>query len=536
MHLRSLLMYRKYTYKSSGSLSRDIQSKVPDEQQQNISGINEGAGDKPEVPDAPEYRSESEEESWTYSQGEDDEDNDEHDSENNNDDEDDDQENFSGETESDNDEDDFMLNTPDYEIIEEENKEDDDDVMGGEQEDGEDEELYGDLNLNLDRRDAEMTDTQNNQETEEVHVTLTTEHPIVQQQSSSVSSDLVSKFINPSPDTGIDSILNPNVQSDIPVNVSVSATTETPSSDTTIPQPPIPIIQPQQQTHDSTTTTTLPEIPNFASLFGFERRVSSLETELSELKQTNQFAKALSSILGIVDNYLASKMKDAVNVAVQLKSNKLREEAQAENDEFLKQIDSNIKAIIKDQVKAQTSYAAAASLSEFELKKILIDKIKENKSMNRSDIQKNLYNTLIESYNSDKDLFASYGDVVTLKRGRDDQDKDEEPSAGSNRGTKRRRSGKEESSKEATQKESKSTSSSKGASRSQPKSSGKSAQAEEHGPRVDDLEEPLHQEFNTGNDDISPVREIIAVDERLWNPSGSQTPDREWNKTKTVDD
>ncbi|GJV25558.1 hypothetical protein Tco_1378253 [Tanacetum coccineum] len=141
----------------------------------------------------------------------------------------------------------------------------------------------------------------------------------------------------------------------------------------------------------------------------------------------------------------------------------------------------------------QTSYAAAASLLEFKLKKILIDKIKENKSMNRSGIQKNLYNTLIESYNSDKDLFASYGGVVTLKRGRDDQDKDEEPFAGSNRGIKRRRSCKVESSKETTQKESKSTSSSKGASRSQPKLSDKSAQAVEHGPRVDDLEEPLHQ-------------------------------------------
>ncbi|GJR65383.1 hypothetical protein Tco_0011448 [Tanacetum coccineum] len=128
--------------------------------------------------------------------------------------------------------------------------------------------------------------------------------------------------------------------------------------------------------------------------------------------------------------------------------------------------------------------------------------------MNRSDIQKNLYNTLIESYNSENDLFASYGDVVTLKRGRDDQDKDKEPSARSNRGRKRRRSDKEESSKEATQKESKSTSSSKGASRSQPKSSGKSAQAEEHGPRVDDFEEPLHQEFNTGNDDVSPAKEM----------------------------
>ncbi|GJT44134.1 hypothetical protein Tco_0952849 [Tanacetum coccineum] len=120
---------------------------------------------------------------------------------------------------------------------------------------------------------AEMTDAQTNQETEEVHVTLTTEPPVGQQQSSSVSLNLVSKFINPSPDTGIDSILNPNVQSYITVNVSVSA----PSFDTTIPQPSITIIQSQQQTHDSTTTTTipittLPEIPNFAFLFGFERR------------------------------------------------------------------------------------------------------------------------------------------------------------------------------------------------------------------------------------------------------------------------
>ncbi|GJU94501.1 hypothetical protein Tco_1319257 [Tanacetum coccineum] len=304
-----------------------------------------------------------------------------------------------------------------------------------------------------DDEDNDEHDSENNNDDEdddlenieEVHVTLTTEPPVVQQQSSSVSSYLVSKFINPSPDTSIDSILNPNVQSDIHVNVSVPATIEIPSSDTTIPQPPIPIIQSQQQTHD-TTTTTMPEIPT-------------------------------------LHLYL-------------LKSNKLKEEAQAENDKFLKQIDSNIKAIIKDQVKAQvskiipkvekyvteslgaevlarssnqpqTSYAAATSLSEFELKKILINKFEENNSMNRSDIQKNLYTTLIESYNSDKDLFALYGDVVTQKRGRDDQDKDEEPSAGSNRGTKRNRSGKEESSKEATQKESKSTSSSKGASRSQ---------------------------------------------------------------------
>ncbi|GKC84455.1 hypothetical protein Tco_1140172, partial [Tanacetum coccineum] len=409
------------------------------------------------------------------------------------------------------------------------------------------------------RSDAEMTDAQTNPEAEEAQVTLTTEPPVVQLQNSSASSDLVAKFINPSPDIGIDSILNPN-----------AAVSIIPSSATIIPETPIPIIQPQQQTHDSTTTTTIPTttvpvIPNFSSLFGSECRVSSLESNLSELKQTNQFAEALSSIPGIVDKYLASKVKDTVDVVVQLKSDKLREEAQAENQDFLNSLDSNMKRIIKEHVKAQTSktmtkvekyvtetlgaevlvrstnqpqtsYVVASSLSKLELKKILMDKIEENNSIDRSDVQKNLYRALLEAYNSDKDLLSSYGEVVTLKRGRDDQDKDEEPSAGSNRGSKRQRSGKEESSKEATQKESKSTSSSKGTTRSLPKSSGKSVQEEEHDPRVDDLEEPFHQEFDTGNDDVSPVREATDVDERLWNPSGSRTPDREWNQTKTVDD
>ncbi|GJU18479.1 hypothetical protein Tco_1146445 [Tanacetum coccineum] len=97
-----------------------------------------------------------------------------------------------------------------------------------------------------------------------------------------------------------------------------------------------------------------------------------------------------------------------------------------------------------------------------------------------------------ETYNSDKDFLYSYGEVVTLKRGRDDQDKDKEPSAGSNRGSKRQRSGKEESSKEATQKESKSTSSSKGTTISPPKSSGKSdVLRKEHDPRIQHLTQDL---------------------------------------------
>ncbi|GKF70002.1 hypothetical protein Tco_0203059, partial [Tanacetum coccineum] len=128
--------------------------------------------------------------------------------------------------------------------------------------------------------------------------------------------------------------------------------TNTPSSDTTTLQPSTLNIHSLQLLVTSTPTTfptiNLPEISNFASLFGFEQRVSLLEIKLSELKQTNQFVEAVSSILGIIANYLTSKMKEAVDVAVQLKSNKLREEAKAENQDFINSLDSNMNKIIKD--------------------------------------------------------------------------------------------------------------------------------------------------------------------------------------------
>ncbi|GJT27002.1 retrovirus-related pol polyprotein from transposon TNT 1-94 [Tanacetum coccineum] len=156
--------------------------------------------------------------------------------------------------------------------------------------------------------------------------------------------------------------------------------------------------------------------------------------------------------------------------------NRLRDEAQADNEDFINKLDDNIKKIIKEQVKEQvkvqvskilpkiektvneqleaevltrssneskTSHAIAANLSELELKKILIDKMESNKSIHRSNEQKNLYKALVAAYESDKLILETYGDTVSFKRRRDDKDKDEEPSAGSNRGSKRRRAGKE---------------------------------------------------------------------------------------------
>nr|GEX37918.1 retrovirus-related Pol polyprotein from transposon TNT 1-94 [Tanacetum cinerariifolium] len=83
-------------------------------------------------------------------------------------------------------------------------------------------------------------------------------------------------------------------------------------------------------------------------------------------------------------------------------------------------------------------------LSEMELKKILIKKMEGNKSIQPSDEQRNLYKALVEAYEADKIILDTYGEIVTLKRRHDDEsEKDEGPSAGSDRGSKRRREGKE---------------------------------------------------------------------------------------------
>nr|GEW95283.1 hypothetical protein [Tanacetum cinerariifolium] len=141
-----------------------------------------------------------------------------------------------------------------------------------------------------------------------------------------------------------------------------------------------------------------------------------------------------------------TRMNEAVKVAVQIQSDRLRDEAQRENDEFLKTVDENMQKIIKEQVKEQveTSYVVAANLFEMELKKILIEKMEGNKSIQRSAKQRNLYKALVEAYESDKIILDTYEETVTLKRRRDDDaDKDEEPSTRPDRGSKRRIEGKE---------------------------------------------------------------------------------------------
>ncbi|GKE41797.1 hypothetical protein Tco_1469081 [Tanacetum coccineum] len=81
----------------------------------------------------------------------------------------------------------------------------------------------------------------------------------------------------------------------------------------------------------------------------------------------------------------------------------------------------------RSSTESKTSLAISANLSKLEMKKILIEKMESNKSIRRSNEQKNLYKALVEAYESDKLILDTYGDTVSFKRHRDDEDKDEEP-------------------------------------------------------------------------------------------------------------
>ncbi|GJR99122.1 integrase, catalytic region, zinc finger, CCHC-type containing protein [Tanacetum coccineum] len=480
------------------------------------SGADEGTGVSLGVLDVPTYNSEDEQISWKSNDEDNDdevnmsEDDDDQNDDNADNEGDDDQDDDNEQTESDNDDDDFWSNDEAYDE-ETQGGNDEKEKMDEEESNEEEEvnELYRDININLKRRDIEMTDdnVQATQVIEDTHLIITAVTPEVQQQSSSVSSGFISNMLNPNPDTGIDSILNLNTETTSLVDVPVTTNVEMPpSSVTTLPPPPIPFSQPLQQTPVPTPTivpsTSLQNLPTFGSLFKFEDRVKALEDDFSEFKKTNLFAKAVSSI-----------------------PYRLREEAQADNEDFINKIDENMKKIIKEQVKVQvkeqvskilpkikksvneqleaevlirsskeakTSHVVATNLSELESKKILIDKMEKNKSINRSVQQKTLYKALVNAYESDKDILESYGDTVMLKRHRDDEDEDEEPSTSLDRGSKRRRARKEpESTSAPKEKTSKSTGKTKEGSKSHQKSTGNPAQAEEPIHADKDLEEPI---------------------------------------------
>nr|GEW22096.1 hypothetical protein [Tanacetum cinerariifolium] len=385
--------------------------------QANGSGAREGTGVIPGAPNVPTYGFDAEQISWKSSNDEDDDDQDDDNADDQNDDSADDEANDchddNEQTKSDNDGDDFVhpkLSTFDLEECLEEKL--DEEEEGSDQRfqtpshsESTDDEAYDEVtqgdNVKEEKMDEEMTN-----EKEEVNELYNDVNINLEGRDTKMTNDLL-----------------PNVQA----------------------------TQVIEDTHVIMTAVT-PKVQQ-------QSRVKALEDDFSEFKQTNLFAEAVSSILGIVDN-----IKEQVKVQVKEQVSKILSRI----EKFVnKQLEAEV--LTRSSNEAKTSHVVATNLSELELKKILIKKMKSNKSIYRSAQHKTLYKALIDAYETDKVILETYGDT----------------------GSKRRRSRKEpESTSEPKEKTSKSSDSSEEGSKSKTRSNDKSAQAEEEVYTFKDLEEP----------------------------------------------
>nr|GEW73589.1 hypothetical protein [Tanacetum cinerariifolium] len=371
-----------------------------------------------------------------------------------------------------------------------------------EEEEEEEDELYQDVNINQGRG------LQASLEIKDSHVTLTLVKPDGQQESLFVSSQFVTSMLNPTLDAGMESIFEtastsvaPLLIPTLPLTHSAIATITTTSQAPTLPTPIL--------------SEVLQNPLTFASVFRFNDRRKSLEENFSEVMQTNQFAGAVSTILGLVKDQVKAQVSKILPRIKQVVNEQLEAEV-----------------LTRSSISSRTSYAVAADLSEMELKKILIEKMEGNKSIQRSDEQRNLYKALIDAYEFDKIILKTYGESVTLKRRRDDdEDKDEEPSVGPDRGSKRRREGKEpESTSTPSETATKSVGRSITGSRFRQASVSESAFAEEPVQTTSQMEEPSHPEFETGADD-QPIVQSSQHPELFSQLQKPPTLNRDWNKT-----
>ncbi|GKA69240.1 hypothetical protein Tco_0775304 [Tanacetum coccineum] len=434
---RSLLKLRKLLLPNLNRLRRRLW--VSDEQHRKTSGTNEGTGTKPGVLDVPKYNSKSDKESWGDSgEEEDDDENNSEDEYDDDDDNDDDDGNDGNDGDGDDDDDD--------------NQEVDDT--------NDDDEETDNVNVNLGNEDIDTIDAD--------------QSGLGQQ---NVSQE--SEFEQVEEDAHLLNLENPSLA-------------------------------------DNEIASLMETIVHHEEL-----RSQTLSLYTVPVTATPDYAQALSSIPDIVDRYIDSKLGEAIQKAIVEYTLECREDAQDEKTDYIEIADTSMRAILKEEVNTQlpqilpqavsdfathvieknvtksleavvlarsssqanSTYKAAASLSEFELTKILIDKMENKKSYDKADYKRELYDTLVKSYQTDKDLFDTYSEVFTLKRSRDDRDKDQDPFAGFDQGMKRRKSSKEaESSRDLSH-------------------------------TVDDSGVQQHQEFDMGNNDEQPADKEVYKDD-----------------------
>nr|GEV89582.1 retrovirus-related Pol polyprotein from transposon TNT 1-94 [Tanacetum cinerariifolium] len=104
------------------------------------------------------------------------------------------------------------------------------------------------------------------------------------------------------------------------------------------------------------TATLILALLDFSSLFGFDERVSTLETELSQLKQADHSAKLLESVKyklpTMVDDLLSTRIRYATRTALESYTKETEKKAQKEKNLYIDVVEKSVKEIIKDKVKS----------------------------------------------------------------------------------------------------------------------------------------------------------------------------------------
>nr|GEW07954.1 hypothetical protein [Tanacetum cinerariifolium] len=282
------------------------------------------------------------------------------------------------------------------EFVKTASNESDDKVEGDEDEemDYSTSQLYDDVDIRLN----EPVDT-DKRFVQEEDTNAKNEVPVT---SSSHSSDLAAKFLNfldiPHKNAKIISPLDVHVRHEVPnqqtptlLIVPISVITDSSPLFSTIILKSLPSFTPppKQSTCIPPPTTKainpVSTLLDFAPVFQFYNRVTTLEKEVVELKEV--LPKEVSNFSPLV---IQSMVTESLKKAI----------------------------LAKESSQPQSSYEANATLTEFKLKKILIDKMDKSESYLAAPEHREYYEGLKKSYYLDKNFFSTYGKVYSLKRSR----------------------------------------------------------------------------------------------------------------------
>nr|GFB55625.1 hypothetical protein [Tanacetum cinerariifolium] len=181
-----------------------------------------------------------------------------------------------------------------------------------------------------------------------------------------------SSMLNPLSDEGVESIFTTtssqivSLEPPTPIMTPSTIATITTSGEAPIPPPTIPSI-------------ILENLPTFNSAFRFEERLRLLETSFYEYTQANQTDQLQDSLQRENDEFLRNIDENMKNVLKGLVKTQVKEQV----SRILPRVEESVNATLEAEVltrsshSSRTSYAVAADSSEMELKKSLLKRWKE---------------------------------------------------------------------------------------------------------------------------------------------------------------